>query len=618
MGKQAKPAAKTNGRQRKTEDAAKAGFAAAALNPGTVAALMDIASRSGELSGLYAEKVRTGEAFQEIDPQGMTNEIQQLIQQAAIDPAPLIKEQSAFATDLAQLWQRFTTDIFSAKRSEPVISPAKQDKRFRNEAWTENPVFDYLKQSYLLMSRYAEASVRGIEGVDPQAHKKAQFLTRQFVNALSPTNFVMTNPAVLKETMELGGTNLVHGLRNLVEDLEGGGGRLSMKMVDLDAFRFGEDIANSPGEIVFQNDLMQLIQYSPSTTTVHRRPLLIIPPWINKFYILDLKPKNSFIKWCVDQGHTVFVIAWVNPGPELANKDFVDYMLEGPLAALDAIEQATGETEINAIGYCIGGTLLASTLAYMAATNDKRIVAATFFTTLLDFSDVGDISVFIDEAEIKRIEAGMSSLGYLEGNQMAAAFNLLRENDLIWFFFVNNYLLGRKPAAFDILYWNADATRLPAAMQSYYLRNMYLQNLLREPGGITLANVPIDLRRIDIPVYFLSTLDDHIAPWQSTFAGAKLLSGPVRFVLGASGHVAGVINPPSANKYGCWINDTLKQAPDAWLKGAAYKEGSWWSDWAQWVGEFGDEQVPARKPGSGKLAPIESAPGSYVAVRAAA
>ena len=618
MGKQGKPATKANGRQRKTGDVAKAGFAAAALNPGTVTALMDIASRSGELSGLYAEKFRTGEAFQEIDPQGMTSEIQQVIQQAAIDPAPLIKEQSAFATDLAQLWQRFATDIFSGKRSQPVISPAKQDKRFRNEAWAENPVFDYLKQSYLLMSQYAESSVRGIEGIDPQAHKKAQFLTRQFVNALSPTNFVMTNPAVLKETMESGGTNLVHGLRNLVEDLESGGGRLSMKMVDLDAFRFGEDIANSPGEIVFQNDLMQLIQYSPSTTTVHRRPLLIIPPWINKFYILDLKPKNSFIKWCVDQGQTVFVIAWVNPGPELSSKDFVDYLLEGPLAALDAIEQATGETEVNAIGYCIGGTLLASTLAYMAATNDKRIVAATFFTTLLDFTDVGDISVFIDEAEIKRIEAGMSSLGYLEGNRMAAAFNLLRENDLIWFFFVNNYLLGRKPAAFDILYWNADATRLPAAMQSYYLRNMYLQNLLREPGGITLANVPIDLRRIDVPLYFLSTLDDHIAPWQSTFAGANLPSGPVRFVLGASGHVAGVINPPSANKYGYWTNDKLKQAPDAWLKGAAYKEGSWWSDWAQWVGEFGDGQVPAREPGSGKLAPIERAPGSYVAVRAAA
>ena len=617
MGKQVRSPTKTNGGGRSIEGAAGAGFAAGALNSGTIAALMDIASRSGELYGLYAEKLRSGAAFQELDPQGVTTEIQQLVQQAAKDPTPLIKEQSTFATDLAQLWQRFATDVFSQARAEPVISPAKQDKRFKNEAWSENPLFDYVKQSYLLMSRYAEASVRGIEGVDSHAHKKVQFFTRQFINALSPTNFVMTNPAVLKETMESGGTNLVHGLRNLVEDLERGGGRLSLKMVDVDAFRLGEDIANTPGEVVFQNDLMQLIQYSPSTETAHRRPLLIIPPWINKFYILDLKPKNSFIKWCVDQGHTVFVIAWVNPGPELSNKNFADYLLEGPMTALDAIQQASGETEVNAVGYCIGGTLLASTLAYMAATNDKRIVSATFFTTLLDFTDVGDISVFIDEAEVKRIEAGMSSLGYLEGNSMAAAFNLLRENDLIWFFFVNNYLLGRKPAAFDILYWNSDATRMPAAMQSYYLRNMYLQNLLKEPGGITLANVPIDLRRIDVPVYFLSTLDDHIAPWQSTFAGTKLVSGPTRFVLGASGHVAGVINPPSASKYGYWTNDTLKQEPDAWLKGAAYKEGSWWSDWAQWVAEFGEGQVPARNPGGGKLAPIERAPGSYVAMRAA-
>src|SRR4029079_570196 len=401
MGKQSKTSPKGSGGKHNTEDAVKAGFAAAALNPGTIAALMDIASRSGELSGLYAEKFRTGEVLQEFDPQGMAVQMQQLIQGASVDPAPLIKEQSTFATDLAQLWQRFATDIFSQEKSKPIISPAKQDKRFKDEAWAENPVFDYLKQSYLLMSRYAESSVRGMQGLDPQAHKKAQFFTRQFVNALSPTNFVMTNPAVLKETMESGGTNLVHGLRNLVEDLERGDGRLSMKMVDLEAFRLGKDIANTPGEIVFQNDLMQLIQYSPSTPSVNRRPLLIIPPWINKFYILDLKPKNSFIKWCVDQGHTVFVIAWVNPGPELTGKNFADYLLEGPLAELDAIGQATGETEVNAIGYCIGGTLLASTLAYMAATNDKRIVAATFFTTLVDFTDVGDISVFIDEEEIK-------------------------------------------------------------------------------------------------------------------------------------------------------------------------------------------------------------------------
>ena len=344
-------------------------------------------------------------------------------------------------------------------------------------------------------------------------------------------------------------------------------------MADPAAFQFGENIANSPGKVVFQNELMQLIQYAPSTATVHRRPLLIVPPWINKFYILDLKPKNSFIKWCVDQGHTVFVISWVNPGAELADKGFSDYLLEGPLAALDAIEQATGEAEVNVIGYCIGGTLIASTLAYMAATSDERIASATLFTTLLDFSDVGDISVFIDEAQLELADEHMNRLGYLEGRHMAEAFNLMRENDLIWFFFVNNYLLGRDPAAFDLLYWNSDATRMPATMQSYYLRNMYHRNVLKNPGGITLANVPIDLRKIEVPVYFLSTREDHIAPWRSTYAGTQLVSGPVRFVLGASGHVAGVINPPSANKYGYWTNEALPADPEAWLNGADVSPG---------------------------------------------
>ena len=428
----------------------------------------------------------------------------------------------------------------------------------------------------------------------------------------------MTNPAVLSATIEARGENLLKGLRNLVEDLERGGGRLSLKMSDVEAFHFGENIANTPGKVVFQNDLIQLIQYEPSTTTVQRRPLLIVPPWINKFYILDLKPKNSFIKWCVDQGQTVFVISWINPGAELAGKQFSDYLLEGPLAAIEAIKRATGEDKINALGYCIGGTLVASALAYLAATNNKRIAAATLLTTLLDFADVGDISVFIDEPQLQLADEHMHRLGYLEGRHMAEAFNLMRENDLIWFFVVNNYLLGRSPAAFDILYWNSDATRMPATMQSYYLRNMYHRNVLKDAGALMLANVPIDLRKIDVPLYFLSTREDHIAPWRSTYAGTQLVSGPVRFVLGASGHVAGVINPPSANKYGYWVNDTLSPGPDTWLNAATYHQGSWWTDWAAWLASHGGgEQVSAREPGCGKLAAIENAPGSYVKVRAA-
>jgi polyhydroxyalkanoate synthase len=473
-----------------------------------------------------------------------------------------------------------------------------------------------MKQSYLLVSRNVQGSVHGARGVDLHTQHQAEFYTRQFLNAFSPTNFAATNPVVLKTTIASRGENLIKGLRNLIEDIERGGGRLSLKMSDLSAFQFGKNIAISPGKVVFQNKLMQLIQYAPSTQTVHRRPLLIVPPWINKFYILDLKPKNSFIKWCTDQGHTVFVISWVNPGAELAGKGFADYLLEGPLEALEAIKRATGEEKANVVGYCIGGTLAASALAYMAATGDRRIVSATLFTTLLDFADVGDISVFLDDAQLQLADEHMNRLGYLEGHHMAEAFNLLRENDLIWFFFVNNYLMGREPSAFDLLYWNSDSTRMPATMHSFYLRNMYYKNVLKDPGGINLANVAIDLRKIEVPVYFLSTREDHIAPWRSTYAGARLVSGPVRFVLGASGHVAGVINPPSANKYGYWTGKMLPADPESWLNGGKFHQGSWWTDWAGWIADYGGGQVPAREPGSGELAAIEDAPGSYVKVRA--
>ena len=589
----------------------------AALKPGTMTALADIAGRSGNLLNLYAGRLAANDAGSPIDPQTVATTVQDFVRQARVNPLDLVRQQSALSSDLALLWQRTAANLLSNTAAEPVIAPAKGDKRFKSDAWTKYAGFDYLKQSYLLLSRHVESLVGGIKGVDPKLQHKAQFYTRQFVNALSPTNFAMTNPAVLEETVKTRGDNLISGLRNLVEDMERGGGKLTPKMTDLDAFKFGENIANTPGKVIFQNDLMQLIQYAPATETVHRRPLLIVPPWINKFYILDLKPQNSFIRWSVDQGHTVFVISWINPGPELAAKDFSDYLLEGPLAALDAIGKATGEADVNAIGYCIGGTLLASTLAYMTATGDKRIVSATFFTTLLDFSEVGDISVFLDDAQLDQVEMGMKRSGFLEGRSMSEAFNLMRENDLIWFFFVNNYLLGRDPPAFDLLYWNSDATRMPAAMQSYYLRNMYQRNVLKEPGVITLADVPIDLRKIDIPVYFLSAREDHIAPWRSTYAGTQLVSGPVRFVLGASGHIAGVINPPAAGKYGYWTAERVPEDPDTWMEGATHHEGSWWNDWSQWIAEFGDGQVPARKPGSGGLGAIEDAPGSFVKVRLA-
>ena len=432
---------------------------------------------------------------------------------------------------------------------------------------------------------------------------------------MSPSNFLLTNPEVLRRTAETGGENLLRGLNNLLTDLERGHGKLTIRMTDMDAFKLGENIGISPGKVVFQNELMQLIQYSPTTETVLKRPLLILPPWINKFYILDLRPKNSFVKWAVGQGHTVFMVSWVNPDERMADVGFDAYMTGGVFAALDAIKQATGETDVNAIGYCLGGTLLASTLAWMAKAGDDRIRSATFFVSLLDFEEAGELGVFIDEEQLKGLEERMHEQGYLEGSDMATTFNMLRANDLIWSFVVNNYLLGNEPFPFDLLYWNSDSTRMPARMHSFYLRQMYQQNLLSKPGGITLAGEALDLGAIKVPAYFLSTREDHIAPWRSTYKGTQLLGGKKRFVLAASGHIAGVVNPPDGGKYNHWVNVNLPPDPQAWLEGATELAGSWWPDWHRWVAGKTPPMVPARLPGDHDLKPIEDAPGSYVKVR---
>ena len=404
-------------------------------------------------------------------------------------------------------------------------------------------------------------------------------------------------------------------MHNLLGDIERGNGQLKISMTDSKAFELGVNIATTPGKIVFQNDLMQLIQYEPTTKRVFKRPLLIMPPWINKYYILDLREKNSMIKWSVDQGMTVFVISWVNPDAAMREKSFDDYLLEGPMAALDAIEKATGEKEVNAVGYCLGGTLLAAQLAYMAAKKDKRIVSATFMTALTDFRASGELNVFIDEKQIESLEKKMNERGYLEGSEMGATFNMLRANDLMWSFVINNYLLGRDPLPFDLLHWNGDSTRMPANMHSYYLRNMYLENRLREPGGITLDGVPIDLSLVKTPSYFVSALEDHIAPWKATYQGPKLFSGESTFALSGSGHIAGMINPPSANKYCYWINNKLPDSPDEWFDGAKQHEGSWWTDWRQWLDDKLGPQVAPRIPGKGKLKVLEPAPGSYAKLR---
>ncbi len=547
------------------------------------------------------------------DPLNIGNAFLEMTTKLMANPAKLMHAQLGFWQDYMSLWQSTTKRIMGIDAPD-VIKGDPKDKRFKDEAWKENDVFDFIRQSYLLSARYVQDVVAEAEGLDPATAQKVDFYSRQFVDAMSPSNFLFTNPEVLRKTAETGGENLIKGLNNLLTDLERGKGDLRIKMTDTDQFRIGDNIAVTPGKVVFQTALMQLIQYTPITAKVLKRPLLIVPPWINKFYILDLRAKNSFVKWATDQGHTVFMVSWVNPDEKLADKSFEDYMQEGILAALDAIEAATGEREINAIGYCLGGTLLGATLAYMTAHHDHRIKTATFFVCLLDFRDSGELNVFIDEEQITALEDKMNKRGFLEGSEMATTFNMLRANDLIWSFVVNNYLLGNDPFPFDLLYWNSDSTRMPAKMHSFYLRNMYQANLLSQKNGITLSGTPIDLGTVKVPAYFLSTREDHIAPWRATYRGTQLLGGENRFVLAASGHIAGVVNSPDGGKYGHWINENLPAEPEDWFTGATEMAGSWWPDWNRWILAHDKKQVKARTPGDGTLAIIEDAPGAYVKV----
>ncbi len=576
---------------------------------------MDLATKSQMVVNAFVQKNEMGQGTNLFDVEGVSNAFLQLGQKMMTDPMTAARSSMDFWQGNFALWR---TMMSRASGLEPgaVASPESGDRRFADQAWNDEPFFDYLKQSYLLTSEWVRTVVQDVDGLDEKERAKVDFFTRQFMSAMAPTNYALTNPVVVRETVESGGENLLSGLKNMLGDLERGKGQLKISMTDESAFELGKNVAATPGKVVFQNELMQLIQYEPSTKQVHKRPLLFVPPWINKFYILDLQPKNSLIKWAVDQGHTLFVISWANPTKALSEKTMTDYMLEGPLAALDAIEKATGEKSINLLGFCIGGILSVAMLAYMAAKNDKRVNSATFLTTMVDFEDVGEISVFIDDAQLSTIEGAITETGYLEGKRLANIFSMMRENDLIWSFVVNNYLRGKEPMAFDLLYWNADSTALPAKMLSEYVRKFYLENGLRKPGHIQLDGVPIDIGKIKVPSYFLATKEDHIAPWASCFPATHLLSGSVRFVLGASGHIAGVVNPPTKKKYGYWINRSKIEDPQEWLASAKHHEGSWWSDWGPWLKRKGGPMVAARKPGSGKLKVIEDAPGSYVKVRA--
>jgi polyhydroxyalkanoate synthase subunit PhaC len=498
------------------------------------------------------------------------------------------------------------------RETDPAALPARADRRFRSEAWDEKLIFDLLRQAYLLTADWMLDNVARMQEVSREDRMRIRFYTRQFADALSPSNFILTNPEILATTRREKGRNLLRGFRMLLEDLQRGDGQLLISMTQEGAFEVGKNIATTEGSVVFENEMMQLIQYAPRTKTAYTRPLLIVPPWINKFYILDLQPKNSFIRWAVDRGYTVFVVSWVNPDEKLRYKRFEDYMHQGILAALDAIEKATGQREVNTIGYCIGGTLLAATLAWMKANDDDRIKSATYFTAQVDFSEAGELRVFIDDKQLQNLEKKMKAQGYLDGESMAMTFNMLRANDLIWTFVVNNYLLGRKPANFDLLYWNSDFTRLPETMHTFYLRQMYLENRLVEPGGIEMDGVPIDLTTIDLPVYIQSSREDHIAPYPSVYKATQIYSGDTTFMMAGSGHIAGVINPPEAKKYGYWTNDELPPDPEDWLASAEQHQGSWWPHWDNWLKQHSGRRIKARVPGDGELPVIEAAPGRYV------
>jgi poly[(R)-3-hydroxyalkanoate] polymerase subunit PhaC len=531
------------------------------------------------------------------------------------DPQRAVELQFALGNSYLDLWAT-SVKRMAGEEAHPVIEPDARDKRFADPDWTRNQFFDFLKQAYLLTVKWANHLVTDAKGLDPLTQLKAEFFVRQIANAIAPSNFVLTNPELLRETVASNAANLARGMHMLAEDIAAGGGELRIRQTDPRMFEVGRNLAVTPGKVVFENDLMQLIQYEPATPKVLKRPILIVPPWINKFYVLDLTPEKSFVKWCVDQGLTVFMVSWVNPDEHLAKKTFEDYVREGPLAALDAIKQATGETKVHAIGYCVGGTLLAVTLAHMAARRDHRIASATFFASQVDFTYAGDLKVFADEEQIEALEHQMAERGYLDSRKMANSFNLMRSNDLIWPYVINNYFKGKEPMPFDLLYWNSDSTRMPAANHSFYLRNCYLNNNLAR-GKMEIGGKPIDLRKIKVPVYNLATREDHIAPARSVLLGSTYFGGRVRFVLTGSGHIAGVINPPGKHKYQYW--DGPKPSPDAeveeWVGKAKEHPGSWWPDWLKWLKSHGKEEVEARVPGTGKLKVIEDAPGRYVKVR---
>ncbi len=548
------------------------------------------------------------------DPFRIAPALTGMMTRLAGQPDKVLKAQADLFSGYMNLWQS-TARRMAGETAEPVIQPERGDRRFADPAWSENPVFDAIKQSYLLSSNWLNTLVAAAEGGDAEEKRRVEFFTKMLTDAFSPSNFLMSNPAAINEAMRTKGESLVRGMENFAADLGRGGGQLAISQTDLSQFEVGRNVAVTPGKVVFQNELFQLLQFEPSTEQVHERPLLIFPPWINKYYILDLRAENSMVRWLSEQGFTVFLVSWVNPDPKLAHKTFEDYMLEGAYVAVEkALEQA-GTDRLNVVGYCIAGTMMSCTLAHMAAKGDDRVASITFFAAQQDFSESGDLKMFTEEDWLRVVEVSMErSGGVLPGSSMAGTFNALRANDLIWSFFVNNYLMGKDPRPFDLLYWNSDQTRMPRALHLFYLREFYQKNLLAE-GKMVLGGETLDLSKVKTPVYAQSSKEDHIAPALSVYKGVKLFGGEKTFIMAGSGHIAGVINHPAANKYQYWTNPKLPDTVGEWQAGAVEHPGSWWPDWAKWLAEKSGDKVPSRDPAKGKLKPIEDAPGSYVKVK---
>ena len=581
--------------------------------------ILDTLNQYAEQFNSMVQKILTrqadsNDAAKMFDPQHLQQLLTtKLADKVEVDTSKLVENQMEFMRQQTELWQQASRAMFGEK-AEAVVSESRGDKRFSHTDWNENPVFNYLKQAYLINSKMLQGMMDSMTFADPKSAEQVKFYTRQYINSVAPTNYLFSNPDVCEEILKSKGQSMLKGIENFMRDLEQSPlEAFKITQTDMSAFELGENLATTEGKVVYQNDLMQLIHYTPKKAKTYAPPVLFVPPFINKYYILDLDEKKSAVKGLLENGFSVFMISWVNPDKSLADHDFVSYMKHGPLAALDVVCEITKQPKVNMTGFCVGGTLSAVTAAYLRAQGDERIQSLTLLTTLTDFSEPGEIGNYLTEESLNAMEQNADIKGVYDGRILGLSFSLLRENNLFWSYFINNYLKGEDPAAFDILFWNSDATNITAACFKQYVRTMYWENKLREPGGIVIDGVPIDLGNINVPVYFLATIADHIVLWQAAYKGTQLVGGDTRFVLAGSGHLAGVINPPAKGKYPHWINEDLPADAAAWFDGATQHEGSWWPDWYNWLQSHNDKQVTSPKPGKHKSYPIiEDAPGSYV------